>query len=355
MFAAEYAEVYGVPFSFIPSNGGVGGLKPTTIPTRVRALESRIDQAITFPRLVGYRLDMEDGKLSAQFTADSQMALSPEDLPTDTVVTGIIGEETHHYMADVHGFRENTVAFEIAREVLDRFFRDRDNNVRPWMFPQILDITKRWMRECVTLKDRAYIQLLWIQDNRSMAAEKIYNSIVQSVDREERIWPMLRPYDTVGSTRYVDFDTTKPVWQTDREKCHISHVVADTGSWEQKTAQVLEDMVEVVRYVKNEKLGFTIPYAIEGKEKQYVPDFIACIDDGHGPDNLLNLIIEVSGEARKDKAAKVATARTQWIPAVNNHGGFGRWSFLEVSDPWNTESTIQAQVEAMARKAVAAD
>ena len=206
------------------------------------------------------------------------------------------------------------------------------------------------MRECVTLKDHAYIQLLYIGDNRSLAAEKIYHSIVQSREREERLWPILRPYDPVGSTRYVDFDTTKPVWQTDPEKCHITHVVADTGTWEQKTAEVLEHMDEVVRYVKNEKLGFTIPYAFEGKERQYVPDFIACIDDGHGPDDLLNLIIEVSGEDRKDKAAKVETARTQWIPAVNNHGGFGRWAFLEVSDPWNAESTIRATVEAIARQ-----
>jgi hypothetical protein len=31
---------------------------------------------------------------------------------------------------------------------------------------------------------------------------------------------------------------------------NISHVVADTESWEQKMAQVLEDMPEVVCYVK---------------------------------------------------------------------------------------------------------
>jgi type III restriction enzyme len=50
----------------------------------------------------------------------------------------------------------------------------------------------------------------------------------------------------------------------------------------------------------------------------------------------------VSGEARKDKAAKVATARTLWVPAINNHGGFGRWAFLEISDPWDAQNTIRA-------------
>jgi hypothetical protein len=78
----------------------------------------------------------------------------------------------------------------------------------------------------------------------------------------------------------------------------------------------------------------------DGKAKNYVPDFIACIDDGHGPDDLLNLLIEVAGEKKKDKAAKVATARTLWVPAVNNHGGLGRWMFVEVDDPWNAENLI---------------
>jgi type III restriction enzyme len=119
-------------------------------------------------------------------------------------------------------------------------------------------------------------------------------------------------------------------------------VVADTGSWEQKLAQTLEEMDEVVAYVKNQGLGFTIPYSIGGDEKQYVPDFIARINDGNGPDDLLNLILEVSGEARQDKAAKVATARNLWIPAVNNYGGFGRWAFVEITDPWDAEDTIRA-------------
>ncbi|MBI5064101.1 MAG: SLBB domain-containing protein [Desulfatitalea sp.] len=116
--------------------------------------------------------------------------------------------------------------------------------------------------------------------------------------------PILRPYDTVGSTRYVDFDTTRPVYPTRDDKCHISHVVADTKSWEQKLAQVLEDMDEVVRYVKNHNLGFYIPYTLGGEEKNYIPDFIACIDDGHGPDDLLNLIVEVTGEKKKPHAIR---------------------------------------------------
>jgi type III restriction enzyme len=61
---------------------------------------------------------------------------------------------------------------------------------------------------------------------------------------------------------------------------------------------------------------------------------------GHG--DFLNLILEVSGEPKKEKAAKVAAARTLWVPAVNNLGQFGRWTFLEITDPWDAENAIRA-------------
>jgi type III restriction enzyme len=59
------------------------------------------------------------------------------------------------------------------------------------------------------------------------------------------------------------------------------------------------------------------------------------------PAGELNLVLEVSGQDRAEKAAKVATARTLWAPAVNNHGGFGRWAVFEVRDPWNAKTEIR--------------
>jgi type III restriction enzyme len=80
-------------------------------------------------------------------------------------------------------------------------------------------------------------------------------------------------------------------------------------------------------------------WALEGKEHDYLPNFIARVDDAHGKGDLLNLIVEVSGEARKDKAA---TARTLWAPAINNHGGYERWAFVEITDTWDAMGTIRA-------------
>ncbi|HOH80454.1 MAG TPA: DEAD/DEAH box helicase family protein [Methanoregulaceae archaeon] len=346
MFEPEYAEVYGVPFSFIPTQGGGIDLPPPVIPTRVRALEDRIACEITFPRLTGYRYDIAGERIAAQFTEDSKLALSTEDIPTRTEMEPIVGIGEIHTLDDLKKHRENEVAFLLAKETLEHYFSS-EGDFKPWLFPQLLAIAKRWMAECVTMKDNTFPQLLLLKEFAQAAVDRIYRSIVQASPGRTTLKPILRPYDTVGSTRFVDFDTTRPVWATDPGKCHISHVVADTDSWEQKMAQVLEEMPEVVRYVKNHGLNFLIPYTFEGQESNYIPDFIACVDDGHGPESLLNLIIEVTGEKKKDKAAKVATAHTLWVPAVNNHGGFGRWSFLEISDPWDAEGTIRGHLRAL--------
>ncbi len=354
MFAPEYAEVYGVPFSFIPSTGAVGDPKPRPAPTRVRSLDSRADAEITFPRLLGYRYEIPDGRLEARFTEDSQLSLSTRDIPSRTEVSSILGIAEMHETYDATGLRESTIAFELARATLERYFRDDDESPKPWLFPQVLRVTRQWMRECVHLKDGASYAMLALGIFASDAVDRIYRSVVTTDGVRPSIRPILRPYDTVGSTSYVDYSTTKPVWTTG-PKCHVSHIVADTGTWEQKATQAIEDLPEVVRYVKNENLGFTIPYTLEGAERQYVPDFIAVIDDGHGPDDLLHLLVEVTGEKKKDKAAKVATARTLWVPAANNHGGFGRWSFIEIADPWNAANDIRAHVASLGSQAVAAD
>lgn len=344
-FDPEYAEVYGVPFSFIPTNGHLGEPKPRPTPTRVRALEERIAAEITFPRLVGYRYEVSRNTLSATFKPEHHLALSTRDLPTKVEVAPIVGEHEFHTLDSLKTWRPQQIEFEVARRLSVRYFSDKNEDDQPWLFPQLLAIVRRWMAECVTLKDNAFIQMLRIHRFESDAIDRILAAVVSSTGRETTVKPVLRPYDPLGSTRYIDFDTTKETQTTDPAKCHISHVVIDSG-WEAKMASVLEEMDEVVRYVKNQKLGFVIPYTIDGVERGYLPDFIAVLEDG------THLVIEVTGEQKRDKAQKVRTARELWVPAVNGHGGFGTWDFIEILDPWDAQNTIRAD---FASKRVAED
>lgn len=355
-FDPEYAEVYGVPFSFIPCSGSTGGPKPGPIPTRVRALENRITCEITFPRLTGYRFEIKSERLRAEFTEKSNLTLTTQHIPTKTEIAPIVGESSIHTLDDLKVKRASEVAFLLAKIVLERYFRQepperedaepgRIQDVQAWRFPELLTITRQWLDRCVTCKDDTFPQLLLLTELAYEAADRVYKAIVRASESERVLKPILRPYDTFGSTKNVDFDTTKPVMATRADKCHVSHVVADSN-WEFKLEQVLEEMPEVIRYVKNQGLNFTIPYVIQGEQRNYIPDFIAVIDDGTDPDDPLNLITEVTGASKRDKEAKVTTAQTLWVPSVNNHGGLGRWDFIEITDPWDAANSIRAYITA---------
>jgi type III restriction enzyme len=342
-FTPEYAEVYGVPFSFLPAAGSAADPAPTRPVVRVRALPERAHRAITFPQVMGYRYEIPDIRLRAVFDEHSRLSLSSQHVPTMTEIRGIVGEQEIHELDQLRGIREQTVAYELAKHALDRF-RDGKGNERPWLFPQVLRIVREWLR-LVEYKDNTFSGLLLLGERKSEAADRVYNAVLrgqqEDARREQRILPILRPNATVGSTSRVAFDTSRVVYATDPTKCHVSHV-AEHSAWESKVAAVLEHLPTVHSYVKNDHLGFVIPYTLDGDQRDYEPDFLVRINDGHGPDDLLNLIVEVSGAARRDKTAKVETARLLWVPAVNNHGGFGRWDFLEITDPYTAGSTLRA-------------
>jgi type III restriction enzyme len=343
-FEPEYAEVYGVPFSFIPCAGSAKEPRLGPTATRVRALPEREGNGIRFPRVLGYRYELAGDRISARFTRDSHMVLSPEDVPTRVEVAGVIGPYEIHTIDDLKRIRPQQVQFLLAKHVLEKYYRPEEGEApKSWLFPQLVQIAKHWYEQCVDCKDDAFPQLLYFSETAHNAADRIYRSIAAAEEGTPRLRPILAPYEWERTTSHVDFDTTRPVYAT-REKCHVSHIVCDTNSWEQKVAQSLEGMDEVRAYVKNDRQpGFSIPYTVDGEQREYFPDFIARIDDGRGKDaeDLLNVVIEVTGEMKKEKEAKVATAQRLWVPAVNNHGGIGRWAFIEITDPWRTKTLLR--------------
>ena len=122
-------------------------------------------------------------------------------------------------------------------------------------------------------------------------------------------------------------------------KSHLNHVVLDGArgnSWEEGLARLLERDDRVKSYVKNERLGFTIPYVHKGRSHEYVPDFLVKLESRTYGDDERTLIVEVSGTLegiRATATAKAETARNQWCAAINNDGGYGRWGYVEIHNP----------------------
>ena len=99
-------------------------------------------------------------------------------------------------------------------------------------------------------------------------------------------------------------------------------------------AWLLERDDRVLSYVKNERLGFTIPYLHQGSTHEYVPDFLVRVKPDED-DVERTLIVEVSGTMKSVTVAhaKATTARDQWCAAVNNWGEFGVWGYVEIGNP----------------------
>jgi len=337
-FSEEYAEVYGVPFSFLKAEGNTPPQPPKVI-HRVHALEDREKYEITFPRVEGYRYELNEQKLDSRFTGESKTIIENE--PTEVTLGGVIGEEVKENLEKIKERREGEVIIRLTEALLKRYYTDADGAEKYWLTPQLRKIVEEYVKKYVVLKDRMVIGYLSVGEYFSGALTKIQQGIIAEnleFQKDKRLLPILAPYDTIGSTRYVDFLTTKEVRET--EKSHVNYVVADTEEWEQGVAKKLEQLPEVLAYVKNQNLGFNIPYEHQGMAHNYIPDFIAVLEM---PDkSKMNLLIEVTGKKDDKKIIKVKTAREFWVPAVNNIGKFGKWAILEVQDIHETQNLIRA-------------
>jgi hypothetical protein len=349
-FTPEYADVYGVPFQFIPT---VAASRELTLkPTRhVRAEPDRAAKLeITFPRLVGYHVEMPDAPLIADLSVpEAKLVLSKADIPTETIVSGLIGEPEVHSLDDLRAVREQRIVYRLAAKVLEDRLRSGAGDLRPWYFPQLLPIVRDWLRECVVLHDDTFPGMLLLREPE--AAERIWHAIGAQGYRSKYVLPVLRAAEPVGSTSVVDFHTTREVYPTREDRCPVNFVTLDGAggnAWERSVAQSLEALPEVASYVKNDHLDFAIPYEHAGRTHRFYPDFLVrltALDDGVPR----TLVVEVSGgrKAPGQSSQKAGAARQLWVPAVNNHGGFGRWSFCELRDPTRAKLEFAPAIAAL--------
>jgi type III restriction enzyme len=354
LFDPEYAEVYGVPFAFIPGRPAKEA-PPRPPAVEVYALPERADLSITFPKLDGYRVEVPDEQFYTDFDTDCRLHLSRSAVPTWIESAGIVGKSEEQVLDEYRDVRVQRVAYRIAKLMLERDYADVEQCEKPWLFPQLVDISRRWLTECVTCDPGVGIGMLLLAEGTHLAKERLVTAILKGeADRQPRLLPILRPFDSQGSTEGVHFFTRKIV--IDAEKSHVNRVVLDGpggNTWEQILAMACEQNEDVAAYVKNDHLGFAIPYVHEGRTYQYVPDFLVRLRERDG-DVDRTLIVEVSGGQKSAHSpgsvqAKADTALYQWCPAVNNHRGYGRWGYVEIKDMPTAESRLADAIDDLYR------
>ena len=182
------------------------------------------------------------------------------------------------------------------------------------------------------------------------ACEIITAGITNSRANGYPVKALLDSFNPTGSTAHVNFSTSKPSrWETDSRKCHVNWIVLDSD-WEAEFCRVAEAHPRVKAYVKNHSLGLEVPYRSGSNARIYIPDFIVQVDDGHGEDDPLNLVVEIKGYRNEDAKAKKLTTETYWVPGVNNLRQYGRWEFAEFRDVYDMEEGFDKLIQEVVRE-----
>lgn len=343
-FDVEYADVLGIPFDFAtkPVNGGGGGRKETIL---VHAVSPERDKCeIRFPRVIGYRVELPEDRLSANFTEDSKLVLTPSLVgPSLTKNEGIVGQGVDLTLEHING-RLATVTYHLTKHLLYTKWRDAGATPKLHLFGQLKQIAGRWLDSCLRCTGGTLPSQLLYRDMADLACERITAAILRS-EGGRHVRALLDPYNPMGSTAGVRFKTTKTLrYETDARLCHVNWAILDS-SWEGEFCRVVEAHAQVLAYVKNHNLGLEVPYLHGAEKRTYIPDFIVLVDDGRGQEDPIHLVVEIKGYRRENAKDKKATMENYWVPGVNRHGGYGRWAFAEFRDVLELESDLATVIE----------
>ena len=346
LFDVEYADVLGIPFDFT-AKPVIAPQKQPRETVQVRAVRPERDALeICFPRVAGYRVELPEERLEAEFNKDSVLELTPDLVgPSITRNQGIIGEGVDLNLVHTNDLRTSTLLFHLTQRLLYTKFRDPGEEPKLYLFGQLKRIARQWLDGYLDCKGGMYPAQLMYQELADTACERIFAAITREGIDSRPVKAVLDPYNPVGSTAHVNFNTTKASrWEADSRRCHINWLVLDSD-WEGEFCRVAESHPHVKAYVKNHNLGLEVPYRRGSEMRTYLPDFIVRIDDGRGDDDLLNLIVEIKGYRGEDAKDKKATMDTYWVPGVNHHGDYGRWAFAEFTDVSGMEAAFDRLVE----------
>lgn len=330
----EYADILGIPFANLGRGGGNGGDPPLAPPPHytVRALPDRRSLAIRWPNIVGYRR-ADAGRLAVRPPADWN-AVAEHRVPehsaalvntAPTTLAGAVNELDRQ-----PGTRQEFL-YLAAKHAVDRLDETERENAaigRSRLFQQILAIAKaaadagklagpadarRWPNRNTEEPRRAAHWLLQaIGLERPPAAAE---PAVIALDANPR-W--------LTTARLIEYKSNRR-HRHDTAKSQVNIAVCDSD-WEAQVAAALDQHPGVTRWIRNERLGWTIPYRWDGMNRQYEPDFIAVAPLADGRE--LHIVMEVKGLEYPADAEKRRWTEEYWLPAVNAHPEFSK------NGPW---------------------
>jgi len=233
--------------------------------------------------------------------------------------------------------RLGRMAFQTAVEVYQKM-KPGWKGLDEILIAQVIELADRLLRsdriliEPPLFKNEEMQRRIVCTLNMQSIIEHMWQAIVQHNHEDiEPVFDADHPVRSTGEMR--TWSTRRP--NNPSKKSHMSRVVYDS-TWEASAEFALEHSDAVVSWAKNDHLGFVVHYVHKGSRRKYTPDFLVRLSNGH------MLVLEVKGEPGEASKAKTA-AMQQWIKAVNHHGGFGKWDFVEVRNPAEVGGVVEGR------------
>jgi type III restriction enzyme len=347
-FPPEYAHIIGVPFKMFKGGKSEPPAQPVNLSHVFAIVDRQVDSEITFPNVTGYRIENIDSEIQFDFSGIENYEIDGSKFPTQTIMASPISPtEEKLEVKSVLEKRDQELIYLITKELIKYHFCDDEGNPQFQKFNKLKSIVEEWYKNKVSLlniSDVRFKKLLYFEEPKKIV-DHIARGINPQNNTVEHIRPVLNYYNRFGSTRYVNGNTVKEVFLT--RKSHINYVVMDSG-WEGICAKTLEEIDLVQSYVKNQFLGFSVPYSKDGKDHLYFPDMIARVKSKSG--EYKNLIIEISGMS-KDKAEKKWFLENRWLPGINamrEKYDYPEWHFIEIAnDIRDIKNQLIAKIESI--------
>jgi type III restriction enzyme len=277
------------------------------------------------------------------------LRLDATDIPPEVQLKGMLPDEKGRpslmgpgrlETIDLQAFRRDhrvqELAFDMSRDLVRRLSACADHSVPVHaLFPQVLRIVDRYLREKVRPTASTHRVDVFLAPYYGWVLEVLVQAIrPDAKSGEAPELPLYEQNRDAGSTADVTFWTGKDVRSV--VKSHLNYVVADTQRWEQTAAYFLDTHRRVSSFVKNDHLGFAIPYLHNGQPHDYVPDFLVRLVDK--PD--FTLIVETKGYDRLKDVKQQAAQR--WVAAVNADEKYGTWSYVMTTEMTSIPSILDA-------------
>ncbi|MCC5946205.1 MAG: DEAD/DEAH box helicase family protein [Bernardetiaceae bacterium] len=332
-FPPEYAHIIGVPFNMFKAGQTNTVVKPVNMHHINALVEREQEMEITFPNIIAYRTENLEAPLTHDFANLENYEIDGSKVPkVTTMQSAVSAKQETIQLADVLEKRDQEIIFKLTVELMKYHFSNDEGEPEFQKFATLKGIVTEWYNHKITVLNREpyFKKTLYFHEHKK-AVDHIIRGINTQRNTIEFIKPVFNNYNPFGSTRYVNGNTTREVYAT--QKSHVNYVVMDS-TWEGVCAKTLEELDNVIAYVKNDFLDFAIPYKKDGEDKKYFPDFIVKVKSKQNPKIFKNLIIEISGFSQ-DKDEKKWFVENRWLPAANalkDKYQYHEWHFIEIAN-----------------------